>query len=134
MTDGKLTVKELVEQTKELQELFHKIEKKPWSIETFVNELLAEVGTLADSIMIKEGYRDLRKNQAPIDLEDDICDILFVLLMIANHYGIDVGKSYLRMVDITKKKIETKIETKRSLNSPPEKKKFFKVTDNSTSR
>ncbi len=105
-----ITVKELLKQTVELQKKFSQVEGKPWTVETFVIELLAETGTLADSIMIQEGYRKLRDGQEEIDLEDDICDILFVLLMIANYYGIDIGKSYLSMVNSTQKKLEAKIK------------------------
>lgn len=105
-----ITIKELFKKTVELQKLFSQLEEKPWTIDTFVIELLAEAGTLADSIMIQEGYRKLRHGQEEIDLEDDICDILFVLIMIANYYRIDIGKSYLSMVNSTQKKLEDQIE------------------------
>lgn len=103
-----LTVKDLVKETAALQKLLGRFEARPWTAEAFVIELLAEAGTLADSVMIKEGYRKLRDSQDAIDLEDDICDVLFVLLMIADHYGIDIGKSYLFMVNTTRKKLEKK--------------------------
>ena len=108
--DEKITIQDLMKKTIELQELFRKIENRPWTIETFAIELSAEVGTLADSIMIKEGYRKLRSGQMPIDIEDDICDILFVILMIADYYGIDVGQSYLSMIESTRRKLEAKIK------------------------
>ena len=106
---NKVTIRQLMEKTTELQELFRKVESKPWNIDTYVIELLAEVGTLADSILIKEGYRNIRPDQKPIDLEDSISDILFVIFMIADYYEIDVGRSYLSMVENTQKKLEVKI-------------------------
>jgi NTP pyrophosphatase (non-canonical NTP hydrolase) len=105
-----ITVKELFKETLELQKLFSQLEGKPWTVEAFVVELLAEAGTLADSIMIQEGYRKLRSEQDKIDLEDDICDILFVLLMIADYYKIDIGQAYLSMISSTRKKLEAKIK------------------------
>ena len=102
-----ITIQELVKQTKELQKLFRQAEHKPWTIDTFVMELLAETGTLADSIMIKEQYRKPRPIQPQINLEDDVCDVLFVLFMIADYYGINIEKSYKKMIDSTRKKLES---------------------------
>jgi NTP pyrophosphatase (non-canonical NTP hydrolase) len=106
-----ITIQDLAQKTAELQDIFRKIENRPWDINAFLIELTAEVGTLADSIMIKEGYRELRPDQNPIDLEDDICDILFVLFMIADHYKINIGESYLSMINLTLKKLENKINS-----------------------
>ncbi len=100
-----VTVSDLAKRTRTVQQLFAEIEQRPWTVETFVVELLAEAGTLADSVMITEGYRRLRKTQSQIDLEDDVCDILFVLFMIADHYDIDIGKSYVSMLEETVEKI-----------------------------
>lgn len=107
---SEITIRNLVETTAELQQLFSKIESRPWTIDACAIELAAEVGTLADSIMIKEGYRELRHGQEPINIEDDICDIIFVLIMIAEHYKINIGDSYISMADSTRKKLEIKIE------------------------
>ena len=115
--DKAITIQELLEKTVEVQELFRKLEKRPWTIDTFLMELTAEVGTLADSIVIREGYRQLRKGQEPVDLEDDISDILFILFMIANHYGIDIGKSYLSMINKTREILKLKINKKEQWKS-----------------
>lgn len=80
------------------------MESRPWTIDTYAIELLAESGTLADSIMIQEGYRPLRPNQE-INLDDDICDVLFVLIMIANHYGINLEEAYTSMLRTTFEKL-----------------------------
>ncbi len=99
------TMTDLARKTEELRQLFAKVENRPWTIEAYAIELLAEVGTLADSLMIQENYRSLRADQDPLDLEDDIVDVMFVLFMIANHYGIDVAAAYGKMVEETKQKI-----------------------------
>lgn len=106
----KITVDELVAKTTEIQQLFRQIEKRPWTVETFAIELAAEVGTLTDSIMIKEGYRNPRRGQDEIDLQDDISDVIFVLIMIANYYQIDIGESYMSMIDATRHKLESIIK------------------------
>ena len=69
-----------------------------------VTELVGEVGTLADSIMILEDYRRPR-NGEHIDLEDDIVDVLFMLIRIADHYKIDLESAYSKMIDQTREKL-----------------------------
>jgi len=105
---NKPSIETLVNETRILQNMFKAFEGKPWTVETFTMELLAETGSLADIIIIKEGYRVPRKNQQEVDIEDGISDVLFVLIMIADHYGIDIASSYMRMVEKTKKKLSEK--------------------------
>jgi NTP pyrophosphatase (non-canonical NTP hydrolase) len=103
MTKG-TTIQEIVDETRQLQNLLREKENRAWTIETCVMELLAEAGTLADSVIIQEGYRLLRPNQT-IDLKDDIADVLFVLIMIANHYGISLEDAYVGMLRETTEKL-----------------------------
>lgn len=87
-----------VKETKRLTDLFEtRIELKNWDIMAMVIELTAEVGDLADSIMMHEGYRPLRVGDK-IDIQDDIVDILFMIIRIANHYEIDLGKAYRYLI------------------------------------
>ncbi|MBE2266926.1 MAG: hypothetical protein IAE80_01755 [Anaerolinea sp.] len=103
-----MTVQEMIEKTKQLQQRFQtEQEQRPWTIDTYVMELLAEAGTLADTIVIKEGYRKLRANQ-DIDLEDDIADLLFVVFTIAEHYGISIEHAYQSMLDATFAKLDNR--------------------------
>ncbi len=96
--------KTLIEQTRELHERFSLLNSRPWTIETYVVELLGEVGTLADTIMIQEKYRECRVGQE-LDLEDDIVDIIFILIHIADHYNIDLNKAYEEMLRVTAEKL-----------------------------
>ena len=104
--DEKITIQDLIQRTAELQELFRKIENRPWTINTFAIELTAEVGTLADGIMIKDVSSKLRSGQKPVNLEDAICDVLFVVFMIADYYEINIEQSYLSMIDSTRRKLK----------------------------
>jgi NTP pyrophosphatase (non-canonical NTP hydrolase) len=73
-----------------------------------VTELVGEVGTLADSIMIQEGHRPSR-NGSRVDLEDDIVDIMFMLIRIADHYDIDIENAYKKMIKQTRRKLEDRL-------------------------
>lgn len=107
-----MQVAELIEKTREIIRLFKEVEPRAWGVEAMAVELTAETGTLADTIMIQEGYRRLRAG-GEIDLEDDIVDIMFMLIRIADHYGIDIEAAYLKMLDITRTKIERRIQEKK---------------------
>lgn len=100
-----MTFEELIKQTKELDKRFSALNKRKWTIEAYIVELLGETGTLADSIMIKENYRQLRAGQEELDLADDIVDIMFILINIADHYNIDLEKAYKEMLRVTDEKL-----------------------------
>lgn len=103
-----MTLSKLIELTYSTIQRFEGINHRKWGVEAMIAELTSEVGTLADSIMILEGYRQKRSGQET-DLNDDICDILFILLYIARHYNINFEAAYKRMLEKTNEKL-TRIE------------------------
>jgi NTP pyrophosphatase (non-canonical NTP hydrolase) len=105
-----LQVSDIVRMTREITRLFDQ-DVGEWDVPVMLTELTGEVGTLADSIMIKEGYR-LPGNGYHIDLEDDIVDVMFMLIRIADHYNIDLEKEYEKMIGITRQKLENRLRAK----------------------
>jgi NTP pyrophosphatase (non-canonical NTP hydrolase) len=99
-----MKVSDMIHMTRDITRLFDK-EVGEWDVPVMVTELVGEVGTLADSIMIQEGHRRPR-NGEHIDLEDDIVDVLFMLIRIADHYKIDLESAYRTMIDRTRRKLE----------------------------
>ena len=83
--------------SKKVLEEFGKIRSKKWTPEAMLVDLTEEVGELANSILVKEGFKN--KKRAKADLVDSICDALFDLYMIAEHYGIDVEKEYGKVLE-----------------------------------
>ena len=108
----KMISNNLIEQTRELQRRFDLVNSRVWTIESYVIELLGETGSLADSIMLKENYRPTRAGQKPVNIGDDIVDIIFILVNIADHYGIDLEESYKEMLRITDEKLSQREKTK----------------------
>lgn len=104
-----MQVAELVELTRSLIKLFKQVEPRDWGIEAMAVELTAETGTLADSIMIQEGYRRMRQG-GELDLEDDVVDIMFMLIRIADYYQIDLEAAYTRMIETTTAKVKARIQ------------------------
>ncbi len=89
---------------KDLFELFGQTNQRQWTIETMMVELQAEVGTLSDSVMIEEGYRPIRDGDE-LDLADDLADVLFLVLLVADHYKIDLDRAYRTMIGLTRAKL-----------------------------
>lgn len=105
-------VQDFIEWTQQLKEKFDALSTRKWTIESYMTELMAETGSLADSIMIQEQYRKRRPQQKPIDLADSIADIAFILHNIADHYHIDFEKAYLDMLKITENKLNQRKQNK----------------------
>jgi NTP pyrophosphatase (non-canonical NTP hydrolase) len=103
-----MEVSEMIAMTREVTRLFDKLVGR-WNSSVMVTELVGEVGTLADSIMIHDGHRPPRENSEAINLEDDVVDVLFMLIRIADHYDIDLEQAYRKMIEETHEKLERKL-------------------------
>lgn len=76
---------------------FEKIEGKPWGVEGAVIELAKQVGQLSALVMNREGYyyaerekEDDTYKSTNDDIADELADVMFALVRIADHYGIDL--------------------------------------------
>jgi NTP pyrophosphatase (non-canonical NTP hydrolase) len=103
-----MQIAQMLDETRELVALFRQVEPREWSVEAMVVELSGEVGSLADSVMIQEGFRRPRE-VGSLALDDDIADILFMLIRIADYYGIDFEEAYRKMVNVTRARLQQRI-------------------------
>jgi hypothetical protein len=92
-----MTLSELVEQTRRLQRTLDARAGRPWTVDTHVVELLSRVTHLADSVMVREGYRRPAHREAP-DMAYELAGILFMLVGIAEHYDVDLETAYRRLI------------------------------------
>ena len=102
-----LTFKEVIQKTNEVIEAFQKVEQKDWGIEGNMIELTKQVGQLAQNVMMIEKYylaerdNNINYNKASKDeVANELSDILFMIIRIANHYNIDLEKSHLKELNI----------------------------------
>lgn len=79
--------------------------------------LTEEVGELARIISRKYGEQSFKKKESEADLADEMADVLFVLICLANQTGVDLTSAF-------KKNIEKK--TKRDAKRHLENKKLSK--------
>ncbi len=91
------------EKSKEIEEMLKKSGATIWNPEKRFIDLVEEVGELANAILFREGHKKSKSKQ--FDLTDSIMDVLFDLLCLANHYGIDVSEEYQKVLDDMKRRI-----------------------------
>jgi len=75
--------------------------------------LVEEVGEMASIIARKYGEQSCKEGEDTAKLADEMADVLFVLICIANQTGIDLTEAFLR--NIEKK---TKRDNTRHKNNP----------------
>ena len=61
---------------------------------TNMAQLTEEVGEVARIIARKYGEQSFKKSDEKINLDDELSDVLFVLLCLANQTGVDLQKSF----------------------------------------
>ena len=82
---------------KETKAVAEKIKNENWTIHTRFVELVEEVGELANAIQTEEGFKSKKRKKS--DVTNSVCDILFELMMIADHYNIDLDTEYLAVLE-----------------------------------
>ncbi len=93
------TLQEIINITRKEIGAFEKVEQKKWGIEANIVELAKQVGDLAKHIMMQEKYY-LKERREKVeyktnkqDIEDELADIFFCLVRIADYYKIDLEKA-----------------------------------------
>ena len=102
-----LTFKEVVRKTTDVIEAFQKVEQRDWGVEGNMIELMKQVGQLSQNVMVFEKYYLAIRDENPIynkaskdEIANELSDILFMTIRIANHYGIDLEEAHIKELDI----------------------------------
>jgi NTP pyrophosphatase (non-canonical NTP hydrolase) len=88
---------------------FKKVEKKQWGVEGTLIELSKQVGELAKNVMMFEGYYMAGRDVLPEyqtsreKITDELSDILFMTIRLADHYGIDLEKEHFKQLELAMK-------------------------------
>jgi NTP pyrophosphatase (non-canonical NTP hydrolase) len=61
--------------------------------------LTEEVGELARIMARKYGDQSFKKNESPEQLADEMADVLWVLICLANQTGIDLTEAFQKNMD-----------------------------------
>ena len=94
---------------------FEKIEGRPWGVEGAVIELAKQVGELSALVMNREGYYFANReklsdkyNATDDKIADELADIMFAVVRIAEHYKIDLVKTNVQTRKDEDKFLKTK--------------------------
>ena len=114
-----ITFKEIIDESIAVIRAFEKVEKKPWGVEGATIELAKQVGELAKHIMMYEGYYLAGRDEVPEyrtsknHIADELSDIFFMVIRIADYYGISLEEEHLKQLDIAMKHPHMKIKPQR---------------------
>ena len=93
-----MELKELQELVKRTKSKLDEKNKLTWPAMALLADLVEEVGELAESIKSAEGFKPYKEIPRE-NVAREVSDILFSLAVIANHYGVDMGAEFLKVLD-----------------------------------
>jgi len=82
---------------------------------TNMAQLTEEVGEVARIISRVYGEQSIKKGEEINDLGEELADVLFVLVCIANQTGVDLEKSFNKKLDKKSKRDKTRHLTNKKL-------------------
>jgi NTP pyrophosphatase (non-canonical NTP hydrolase) len=110
-----LSFQEIIRKSRFVIERFKKIEGKPWNIEGAMIELTKQIGQLSALVMMQEKYYPLdRDRDDPIyqtskeKIADELSDLLFMTIRIADEYQIDLEQAHLKALKSAEDYLVTK--------------------------
>lgn len=72
---------------------------KSWTPFVMVTDLLEEVGELASAIKGLEGFKPPDKTKTKQDLATELSDLLYMIFVLAEHYGIELEEAFIQTVN-----------------------------------
>lgn len=86
----------LAEAQRRVDEWIHDVGIRYFSELTNLAILMEEVGEVARLIARTHGEQSFKRSEPPGDLADELADVLFVLVCLANQQGIDLSEAFER--------------------------------------
>ena len=103
-----MSLEEIKKRSKHLFERFEKVEPRRWSIEGAMIELMTEVGDLTELVLRKEYYKQNIYEDLDYQVRDEMADILFVLMRIADYYNVDLDQAYKEMEQLVDDRLKSR--------------------------
>lgn len=89
----------LAEYQKQVDDILQGYAKPYWQPLSQLARLTEEVGEVARALNHKYGDKPKKQNEKPDDLSDELGDILWTLVCLANSEGIDLESTMQRSID-----------------------------------
>jgi uncharacterized protein len=99
---GRNSFADVINLSREVAKRFDEIERRPWTIETTIIEMMKQVGDLSRQFMAYEKYylpdrADHPRYRTSVDaIANELADILHNVIRIADYYGIDLESAHLK--------------------------------------
>lgn len=102
-----MELKQLIQKAVEIREKYKELELKKYGKQRTNGQIaqgfVGDVGDLMKLVMTKEGIRDIENVDEKLGHE--LADCLYSVFVLANNYGVDLEKSFLKTMD----ELETRI-------------------------
>jgi len=72
---------------------------KSWTPFVMVTDLLEEAGEVAAVVKGLEGFKPPEKRKTKEMLAGELSDLLYIIFVLAEHYGIDLEETFLQTVN-----------------------------------
>src|SRR3972149_1681569 len=72
---------------------------RPWDPFVIVTDLLEEAGEVAAVVKGLEGFKPPEKPKTKEMLATELSDLLYIIFVLAEHYGIELEETYLEHVN-----------------------------------
>ena len=87
---------------------------------TNLAQLVEEVGEVARILSRTYGDQSFKDKEEELDLSDELADVLFVLICLANQTGVDLTSAFLRNLEKKTVRDVSRHASNEKLESPPE--------------
>lgn len=72
---------------------------KTWTPSVMVADMLEEAGEVAAAVKCLEGYKPPEEPKTKETLATELSDLLYMIFVLAEHYGIELEDSFLQTVN-----------------------------------
>ncbi len=87
---------------------------------TNLAQLVEEVGEVARILSRTHGDQSFKDKEKDLDLADELADVLFVLICLANQSGVDLEEAFLRNLEKKTLRDSDRHSSNEKLESPPD--------------
>jgi len=87
---------------------------------TNLAQLVEEVGEVARILSRTHGDQGFKDKEKDLDLADELADVLFVLICLANQSGVDLEEAFLRNLEKKTLRDSDRHSSNEKLESPPD--------------
>ncbi len=87
---------------------------------TNLAQLVEEVGEVARILSRTHGDQSFKDKEKDLDLGDELADVLFVLICLANQSGVDLSEAFERNLEKKTSRDAQRHSSNAKLESPPE--------------